>query len=215
MMSGKLYENGLRLYTLDTMLLTDDAYFQTCYHQLSASRRAKVDGYLFWKDKRLSLGAGMLLDQGLREYGLRESEVRIGQKKNGKPYLPDYPLIHFNLAHSETMVLVAFADAEVGCDIEYTKKADMELAKHCFRPEEYAYLAGLAKEAQDSAFFRLWTLKESFLKATGMGMELPMHTFGFDVSGDSIKVRQTYDGYEYKIKQYHDGRYWAAVCIQQ
>jgi len=206
--------DGLRLYTMDTEKLTDDAYFRECYNQLSSARRAKIDRYHFRKDKMLSLGAGILLDKGLREYGLREAKVQFGLKKNGKPYLRDYPQIHFNLAHSEKMVLAVFADAEVGCDIEYTKEADLELAKRFFRPEEYAYLAGLEGEQQNSAFFQLWTLKESFLKATGMGMELPLNAFGFYLSEGEIKVRQSYDTCVYDVRQYCFGRYWAAVCLQ-
>jgi len=166
------------------------------------------------KDKRLSLGAGILLDRGLREYGLREAEVRIRLKKNGKPYLPEHPRLHFSLSHSEEMVLAVFADAEVGCDIEYTRRAELKLAEKFFRPEEYAYVAGLEGEEQDSAFFQLWTLKESFLKATGMGLGLPLNAFQLCVSGDEIKVRQTYDRFEYGIRQYSFGRYWAAVCLQ-
>ncbi len=207
-------DEGLRLYTMDTEQLTDDGYFRECYNQLSSFRRAKIDKYHFMKAKMLSLGAGMLLDRGLREYGLREADVRIGQKKNGKPYLPDYPQIHFNLAHSENMVLAVFARAEVGCDIEYMKKADLKLAKRFFCPEEYEFLADLPKEQQDSFFFQLWTLKESFLKATGMGLELPLNEFGFYLSDGRILVRQNYDKSVYSIRQYSFGQYWAAVCIQ-
>ncbi len=199
---------------MNTEELTDNAYFQECYNQLSAFRRAKIDAYHFIKDKRLSLGAGILLDRGLREYGLREAYVRIGQKKNEKPYLIDYPQIHFNLSHSENMVLAVFADAEVGCDIEYIKKADLELAKRFFCPEEYEFIAGLEGEKQDNAFYQIWTMKESFLKATGMGMELPLNAFGFYLTQGKIKVSQSYDPWEYDVLQYNFGEYPAAVCIQ-
>jgi len=206
--------DGFRLYTMNTEQLEDDAYFQECYIRLSAYRRAKIDRYRYMKDKRLSLGAGILLDTGLREYGLKEAEVTFGQKKNKKPYLPDHPHIHFNLSHSENMVLAVFADTEVGCDIEYTKEANLEIAKRFFCPEEYESLARLEGEEQNSAFYQLWTLKESFIKAAGMGMELPLNSFGFYLSDGIIKVRQSYDKLEYSFRQYCFGRYWAAVCIQ-
>jgi len=207
-------EDGLRLYIMDTQWFADSTYYQECYHQLSAFRRAKIDKYHFLKDKKLSLGAGLLLDSGLREYGLREADVRIELKENGKPYLPDYPQIHFNLTHSENMVLAVFADTEVGCDIEYTKEADLELAKRFFCPEEYEFIAGMKGEKKDNAFFQLWTLKESFLKATGMGLALPLNAFELYMSGGKIKVRQDYDEFGYGIRQYNFGKYWAAVCIQ-
>ncbi len=207
-------KEGVKLYAMDMQWFPDNTYFQECYRQLSASRRAKIDGYHFLKDKKLSLGAGILLDSGLREYGLREADVKIELKENGKPYLPDYPQIHFNVTHSENMVLAVFADKEVGCDIEYTKEADLELAKRFFCPEEYEFIAGLEGERKDNAFFQIWTLKESFLKATGMGLALPLNAFGLYMSGGKIMVRQDYDEFGYGILQYNFGRYWAAVCIQ-
>jgi len=206
--------DGFRLYTMNTEQLTDDACFQECYGKLSAYRRSKTDKLHFIKDKRLSLGAGILLDIGLREYGLREAEVKFGQKKNRKPFLPDHPRIHFNLSHSENMVLAVFAETEVGCDIEYTKEADLKIAKRFFCPEEYEFLARLEGEEQNSAFYQLWTLKESFIKAAGMGMELPLNSFGFYLSDGSIKVRQSCDKLNYSFRQYSFGKYWAAVCVQ-
>lgn len=63
-------DGGLTLYTMDTRQLEDSAYFWGRYSQLSAARRARVDRYRLPRDKRLSLGAGILLDRGLRAYGL-------------------------------------------------------------------------------------------------------------------------------------------------
>lgn len=206
----------LKLYTLDTAELSDEAYFKKCYGSLSASRQKKIDSYRFPADKKLSMGAGLLLDRGLAEYGLREAEVKIAQRENGKPYLPDYPQIHYNLSHSGSMALAVFAETEVGCDIEQIQAANLKLAKRFFCPQEYAYIAELEGECQDYAFYRVWTLKESFLKATGMGMKLQLDSFGFGMSEteQGITVRQSYDRSKYEFAEYDFGRYHAAVCVQ-
>ena len=81
-------EKGLKVYTINTDEFSDEAYFKACYSQLSASRREKTDRYRFLADKKLSVGAGILLDKGLQEYGLRESGVKFAYGEKGKPYHP-------------------------------------------------------------------------------------------------------------------------------
>lgn len=209
-------EKGLRLYTLDTEELSDETYFRKCYESLSVFRQQKIDSYRFLADKKLSLGVGLLLDRGLAEYGLREAEVRVAQKENGKPYLPDYPEIHYNLSHSGNMALAVFAGTEIGCDIEQIQSANLKLAKRFFSSKEYSYIAELEGESQNYAFCRLWTLKESFLKVTGMGMKLPLDSFEFRLSAaeQSITVQQNHDNRQYEFTEYDFGRYHAAVCVQ-
>lgn len=209
-------DNGLKLYTMNMKEISDEVYFGKCYDSLSAWRKEKIDRCRLMEDKKRSLGAGLLLDKGLGEYGLKEAEVRIAQGENGKPYLVDYPWIHFNLTHSGNMVLAVFAEKEVGCDIERIKNANLRLAKRYFCPEEYAYIASLEGEELNRAFCRLWTLKESFLKVTGMGIRLPLNSFAFDISKENqgIMIRQEYDENAYDFWEYDFGLYHAAVCIQ-
>lgn len=210
-------DKGLRMYILDTEEFADMDYYQKCYNSLSARRQEKADSFRFPADKKLSVGAGLLLDRGLKEYGLRESEVRIGLGGNGKPYLLDYPEIHYNLAHSGNMVLAAFAKTEVGCDIEQVKTANLKVAKRFFCADEYAYIASQEEGEQALAFCRIWTLKESFLKATGMGMKLPLDSFAFQLCGGSreVTVRQDYDRNRYQFLEYGFGIYHAAICLQE
>ena len=103
-----------QIYKLNTEILEDSETFLGFYEKLSEKRRQKIDSYRMKKDKMLSLGAGILIDKGLENFGLREASVRIAEGTYGKPYFPDYPDIHFNVSHSEKMVIAVFADIEVG-----------------------------------------------------------------------------------------------------
>ena len=210
-------DNGLKMYIMNTEELSDETYYQTCYSSLSAYRREKIDRQRFAADKKLSMGVGILMDRGLKAYGLREAGVRILQGENGKPYLPDYPEIHYNLAHSGNLAMAVFAETEVGCDIEKLHTADLKLAKRFFCPREYAYISGLEGEEQDQAFVRLWTLKESFLKVTGKGMCLPLDSFEFQFGKDfqRVEIRQNYNQKPYQFLEYDFEDYHAAVCIQE
>lgn len=217
-MCGRAMGNdGVKLYMMDTSELSDQAYYQECYRRMSSGRRRKIDGCRSEADKKLCLSAGLILDRGLREQGLRESSVRFARGENGKPYLPDYPGIHFNLSHSKDKAMAVFARVPVGCDIEYIRKeGNMRIARRFFCPGEYAYLASFEGDGrQREEFCRLWTLKESFLKATGYGMRLPLDAFEFTLCpGGEVTVRQDVDCWGYHFKEYRFGSYRAAVCIK-
>ena len=90
------------------------------------------------------------------------------------------------------MALAVFAEVETGCDIEEIQEADMALAEKFFSPGEYAYLAAQPKgRERDRAFCRIWTLKESFLKAVGAGLFLPLDSFEIQIGPEGkITVRQ-------------------------
>lgn len=196
--------------------IADKACFQKNYEMLSLVRREKIDSYRLVRDKKLSLGVGILLNRGLSEYGLKEADVAIAYGKHGKPYLVNYPNIHFNLSHAGQMVLAIFAEVEVGCDIEPIQKAEMPLAKRFFCSEEYEYIATQTEEWQNRAFYRIWTLKESFIKATGLGLSLPLNVFEIQIGTDEmVNVRQTVDHADYQFFEYQMEDYCIAVCFRE
>lgn len=209
-------EYAAKLYIMDTSELEDEAVFNMNYKRLSKARRDKIDSYYFEKDKRLSLGAGMLLDTGLSGYGLREAEVVIAYGSNGKPYLPMEPYIHFNISHSGKMAVAVFADVETGCDVELVQKADLAVAERFFCTREYGYIVQQDKEKQqEEAFYRLWTLKESFIKAIGLGLSLPLDKFEVNIwEGKEVAVCQYVDNAVYNFKEYNTNGYHIAVCFR-
>lgn len=227
----KINQHIVRLYWLNTEDLSNGIY-QEYYKKLSPARRNKTDNYHFIKDKCLSVGAGALLDKGLSCYGLKEADVQLSYNENGKPFLPDFPEIHFNLSHSGTIVFAIFTDTEAGCDIEKIKPADLRVARRFFCDGEYRYVAGQKSETrQQEAFFRLWTLKESFVKATGAGLLIPLNSFEIKIMpGDcrngimennlinnnmDIQVQQNIDTAQYYFQSYMENGYCAAVCLQE
>lgn len=184
---------------------------------LSEGRQEKIRSRRFPKDKLQALGAGLLLDHGLREYGLRERDVRMAYGDNGKPYLVDYPGLHFNLSHSGTMVMAVFSDCPAGCDVEQVQAARMGVAQRFFAEPELKMLTELSSgERQDELFFRLWTLKESYLKATGEGMRMALDSFVFSLEGGAPKVYAAGKGVpeEFAFHEFSVPGYSAAACLK-
>jgi len=87
-------------------------------------------------------------------------------------------------------VLGVTCDRALGVDTEdvHTRRADLGIADHYFAADEVAQLRATSPELQQTRFFEYWTLKESYIKARGMGLSLPLAQFGFDL-GQPRSVR--------------------------
>lgn len=111
---------------------------------------------------------------------------RLAFNAHGCPRIdppPDAPGLVFNLSHTEGLIACAVARAaELGVDVEWTHRGRsmLEIADRFFSSRELADLRALPEPArQEDRFFDLWTLKESYIKARGLGLSLPLEKFGF------------------------------------
>lgn len=114
--------------------------------------------------------------------------LQFARTPHGKPELAgrDAGKLHFNLSHTDDMlVLVVSRKHAVGVDVEaVTRKAELlALAQRYFAAHEYDELRDLDGAAQRERFFTLWTLKEAWLKARGLGLRIPLDDFSFDFAG--------------------------------
>lgn len=103
----------------------------------------------------------------------------------GKPALAvNSEKLQFNLSHSGTTVLIAITSGRAcGVDIESIDRTRQvhDLAKFYFHPTEFNTLKHTSDELADvMRFYKLWTLKEAFIKAEGKGMAIPGDGFYFD-----------------------------------
>lgn len=202
------------LYAASVQPLTDDRTYALARQCVSQRRRDKADRLRFPADRRLSLGAELLLRFALRAAGLTGPFPAFSYSPLGKPFLPDAG-IHFSLSHSGEYALCAVSDLEVGCDVEKLRPMTMKLARRFFAPEEADALAAIPDaEAQNVRFFRYWTLKESFQKAVGMGLHLPLKDFCIRI-GEEITVEQHVKDASFSFGEFEDlPGYRCAFCAE-
>lgn len=200
------------LYAASVAPLADAERYAAAYAEVSSARREKTNRFRFEKDRCLSLGAELLLRHALRAEGLDKIPMVFAHGAQGKPYFKDSG-VFFNLSHSGEYVVCALAPFEVGCDVEQITPIDLNIARRFFFRSEYDDIAAQeAEEARSDLFFRYWTLKESFMKVTGLGMKLPLDAFEI-VRGAEIAVRQSVDERQYSFAEF-DGLsgYHCALC---
>ncbi|WP_226093368.1 4'-phosphopantetheinyl transferase superfamily protein [Dickeya oryzae] len=109
------------------------------------------------------------------------SALCFARNQYGKPFLPQYPAIQFNLSHTHSAFAFAFARySQVGVDVERCQgQVDRKraVAKRFFHPDEIRWLESLDDMQFLSAFTRLWSRKEAYIKALGMGLHKSLESF--------------------------------------
>ncbi|MGX1673441.1 4'-phosphopantetheinyl transferase family protein [Streptomyces sp. NPDC055400] len=162
---------------------------------LDEHEREIAGRFLFERDRRQYLVAHSLVRRVLSlETGIPEADATIWRSSRGRPFLQSPPGglpgggrdLDFNLSHAHGFNVVAVArDRRVGVDIERIDRGGergFEWIVESFAPEERAYLAAIAEGARrDRATLRLWTLKEAYAKARGLGLGLPFDSFAFEL----------------------------------
>lgn len=181
-------ENIVKVYIGNISSLNDDDFFYKAYESVSDYRKNKIDSVRFLEDKQRSLGAGLLLKKALEDVGISEKKVEFITKENGKPHIKEMENFCFNLSHSGDYVVCAVSDKEIGCDIEFIKNIDLCIADRFFHKKEAEIIKKQSTNEQKlDLFYRIWTLKESFIKATGKGLSEDLQSFFFKFIDDDFE----------------------------
>ena len=193
------------LYAVRVDALTDPALFDAVSRCLSAQRAAALERLRSPAARRRCAGAGALLSYVLGRHGY-DPGAELSFSAAGKPYLPGAPAFHFNLSHAGVWVICAVSSCEVGCDIEEVRPHIPGRILRHLPPEEQRLLAAAA-DVPD-LFFRLWTLRESYVKATGTGLTLPLPPVDLTLCEETSAS-------PYRFYEYEDfAGYHCAVCIK-
>lgn len=157
--------------------------------------------------------AHKLLRECLKKYNINyNEETKINKTEMGKPSLADYPEIKYNISHADGIASCIVTDKECGIDCEQIRPYRPNVVKRAFSDEEKILLENTPDEEKNMMFFRLWTLKESYVKAIGTGISYPLNTVSFSFENGKIKSNIK----NFKFKQYIiKSKYAVSVCIKE
>jgi 4'-phosphopantetheinyl transferase len=166
---------------------------------MSDQERVRYKRYRFEKDRMLHLIARALVRTTLSRYAdVEPTQWRFTANQYGRPEIAagqEIAPLRFNLAHTEGFVVCGVTlERDVGVDVENHERVakTAEISKRFFSTLEYTDLLRLPPEQQRERFFHYWTLKESFVKAHGQGLSLPLGRFSFHLSGSQV-LRVSFD----------------------
>jgi len=186
---------------------------------ISKYDKERYEAFRFSEDKLRFLKARYILLKFASAYfnnkHLPDAELIFN--RYGKPQFKDLPL-NFSITHSHNIAAVAFSkDLSIGFDVEHKRKVEDldQLAKRFFSGPEVEYMETLDTQIRADNFFRIWSAKEAYIKAIGLGVSKELGSFSVIDNGAIDQVIElknntsTHNIFELNIEE----NYSAALCI--
>lgn len=147
----------------------------------------------------------------LAAYGVHYDEKNVVLNPHGKPSLGEHPEIQYNISHCMGCVAAIIDDAgnEVGIDVEKIRPFSESVAKRVLSSAELSFLKNSTDPERD--FFRFWVLKESYVKALGLGIGFGLRNIAFSWD-EKLNIRSTCENASFTLIEDVPG-YILGACI--
>jgi 4'-phosphopantetheinyl transferase len=138
----------------------------------------KIKRFLKWEDSYRALYAELLIRYIIiSKLKIKNETISFSTNEYKKPFLDNVKDFHFNLSHSGNWIVCATDNQPIGIDVERIRTVDFKMAKRFFSQQESDELFQKDETKKNDFFFTLWTFKESYIKAIGKGLYLPLSSF--------------------------------------
>lgn len=182
------------VYTVEPIAARDGRIDELIAGFLEAGERERFERFIPEHSKLEFLTGRVLLRSVLAlRLGVEPAAVAFEIDENGKPRLADRSGrdLHFNLSHTRGLVACAVCRAHpIGVDVEIVEpaRATVGIAERFFSNAEAAELATLNDDDRVRRFFKIWTLKEAYIKAHGRGMRIGLGNFSIALDHEPIGI---------------------------
>jgi len=189
--------NEVHLWYVHDQAIAIDSLPANSYNILSVKERVQQQKFRLAKHRHQYFITRLVLRNVLSKYitSIKADAWVFTNNQYGKPRITNAiaaASLDFNISHTDNMIVIAIVcNTTVGVDVErINRQAEiLQLAERVFTTDEIAKLRITPLAAQRECFFKLWTLKESYIKARGMGMHIPLQQFGFDIIDNNISIK--------------------------
>ena len=185
---------GVDIWLLDLSRITEanSESFLTLLSQDELTRAQQ-----FKKNRQHFIATRVLLRKALARYTrINPEQLVFSRALQGKPFLVNTPApLYFNLSHSGDFAALAVTSmGDVGVDIESIRhRSYLKIVERFFHKDEKEQLLNCDEANREQLFYHLWTLKEAFFKATGLGISQGLDKARFYWDGDNIAVQFSND----------------------
>lgn len=159
-------------------MLSDDEVVRANAYRSDAARSAFITGRIL---SRMALS---------KRYDCDPSSLKIVLGPNGRPEVDQLSGAHFNISHTRGLTICAVAECPVGVDVEFMDpNLDLdELGPICMSEPEARALLGKESGARLAYFLNIWTLKEAYLKAIGIGLNQSPNSLVVDFESNPLGI---------------------------
>lgn len=151
-----------------------------------------------------------VLKNSLLKLNIDYNKNELSYNSHGKPYLKNNPEVFFNISHCHELAVCAVGSPELGIDAENIRAYSPRVVKRVFSDREIEIFE--KSENKDEAFFRIWTLKESFVKAIGTGISYPLKSCEFLIDKTGFKAFGC-EGYSF-LQIILNERFICSLCVK-
>jgi 4'-phosphopantetheinyl transferase len=177
------------IWFIEPEAIQEPAQLSRFLQWLSPEERAQYGRFRFDKHRHTYLVSHALLRGALSLIAQVEpAQFCFNKNAYGKPFLAgplEHQALYFNLSHTEGLAALAISThIELGVDVENKHRQDMTqaLAEQFFAPEECRVVATIGDTERTEKMLEFWTLKESYIKAVGAGLSIPLDSFAFKLA---------------------------------
>ena len=181
--------NAVHVDLLQTTNATALANLDAYRALMSPDEHERMGRFVFEKDRKAFLLTRALVRTTLSRYAsIAPADWQFIANVHGRPEILDRPSgvpdLRFNISHTNGLIACAVTiGREVGVDVEHIgRHLTHDVAGRHFAPREVSDLRKLPEDEQRKVFFDYWTLKESYIKARGFGLALPLGDFAFKLN---------------------------------
>ena len=196
---------------------------------LSDEERRQEPRFYFADDRKRYLVTRALVRTVLSRYAdVAPADWTFSTNGYGRPAIADAHAaargLSFNVSHTRGLIALGVTRGrELGVDVEHTTQRDVStgIADRFFAPSEVEALATMPADRQQDRFFEYWTFKESYIKARGMGLSIPLDKFSFHFPHESgvglaIEPELGDEADRWNFWQYRpEPHYLLAVCAER
>jgi 4'-phosphopantetheinyl transferase len=156
---------------------------------VSEKKKEQIMRFHKFEDAQRSLIGEILARYAIcKRMGCKIKDLSFYTNDYGKPMLHDNPMIHFNVSHSGKWVVCVVGGNPSGIDVEEIKPIDITIAERFFTQNEYCAILSQPESSRIKYFYMLWTLKESYIKAIGKGLSIPLNSFEIILNNSDISA---------------------------
>jgi len=184
--SLNIEKNEIHLWQISPNNITQPDLLNRYKDLLTDDETKKQQRYKFKQDRHDALITRAFIRDLLSYYAdIPPRDWRFDKGEKDKPEIVNPPLpLRFNISHTKGLIICAVTlEDDIGCDVENTTRSNdvLAIADRYFSINETKALFSLPQEQQRNRFFDYWTLKESYIKAWGLGLAIPLKDFSFTI----------------------------------